>query len=109
MTVIASSKHTKLQFVLHSIQGYDENKSDLVTSAQNPQRLLITLQNKLELPALLGREGPVDLIPAPFVVTIPASEAHWLVAALASSFLSDTHLYLPPVDTNMPSRLACGQ
>lgn len=101
MTVIASSKHTKLQFVLHSILGYNENKSDLVTSAQNPQRLLITLQNKLELPALLGREGPVDLI--------PASEAHWLVAALASSFLSDAHLYLPPVDTNMPSRLACGQ
>lgn len=56
LTVIASSKHTKLQFVLHSIQGYEENKPDLITSAQNPQRLLITLQNKLELPALLGRK-----------------------------------------------------
>jgi hypothetical protein len=43
LTVIASSKHTKPQFVLQSIQGYSENKSDFVAPAQNPQQLLITL------------------------------------------------------------------
>lgn len=36
----------------------------------------------------------MDLIPAPFVVTIPASEAHWLVAALAASFLLDVQSFV---------------
>lgn len=36
----------------------------------------------------------MDLIPAPFVVTIPAPKAHWLVAALATSFLSDVQSFV---------------
>lgn len=56
LTVIASSKHTKPQLVLQSIQGYGENKSDLVTPAQNPQQLLITIK-QTGTPCLTGEGG----------------------------------------------------